>query len=167
MVRALFLLSVALLVALLAAVSCQSLPPPAVCSDIPTNGCPVDRGGTCQDVTCAAIYECLNGAWILSQTCDNPLDGGAGGGGSGIDGGAGGGLSPDGGPCTMVTIDAGGATDDCMIDLMFPDCPYQAAEGCAQSACLTGCSDFYICMDGGWYDVAYCDDNGQVVVTQH
>jgi hypothetical protein len=167
MMRALLLVPIALVVALVVAVSCQSLPSPgATCAEIPTNGCPTGRGGTCMDRSCAALYDCVNGTWTFRQACENPVTG-AGGGSPGTGRGGTGGLGPDGGPCTPVNIDAGGQTDDCMVDLMSPDCPVEAAEGCAENVCLRGCSDFFLCMDGGWIDVAYCTDDGGIVVTQH
>ncbi len=151
----------ALTVVLLATTTCQSLPTGTGCVDIPAGGCPLDRGGTCADPTCNALWACNAGAWSLMQECDQP-DAGAGG------GGAGGGPSdagPDDGPCAMVSIDLTGQTQDCMPDLAFPDCDVAAALGCVQQACLTGCSDFWMCSMAGWIAVAYCTDDGQLIVT--
>ncbi len=156
-----------------AAPSCQDFPPVVPCDDIADGGCPIDRGGTCDDPTCNAIYDCVNGEWTIAQACMQP------------DAGAGGSGSDDGGPvdsgaadgCTPVKIDTTGQTTGCMPDNAFPDCPAAAAEGCAESVCLTGCSDFFLCVAVGtgmcldttgpcWIDVAYCTDDGELVVTQ-
>jgi hypothetical protein len=161
-----------LLVALTAAVwGCPSLSY-VMCNEIPLDGCPVASGGTCEDPTCAALYDCdnANGTWVLVQACMR--DGGLGGGGAG---GAGGGEPmPDAGPCTPPAVDLGpdaGISEGCTEDLENPDCPIAAAEPCVEGACLTGCSDFFICttngMPGnqpGWLDVAYCDNNGNFIV---
>jgi hypothetical protein len=78
-----------------------------------------------------------------------------------------GGDASAGDACTPVDIDAGDMGIDCTPDLELPDCPVGAALGCAQSACLTGCSDFFVCkpMSTGpeWVDVAYCTCEGQLV----
>src|SRR5438067_1179834 len=74
---------------------CPELPPVQLCGEIPAGGCPIGRGGTCDDVTCNGLYDCVDGAWTLAKAC--PGDGGPGDGGP-IDGGDGG---PDGdGGCT-------------------------------------------------------------------
>jgi len=67
--------------------------------------------------------------------------------------------------CTPVMIDHQGETTGCVPDLQEPDCPVAAAESCAETACRTGCSDFYLCTDDGWRAVAYCDEQGQIVMT--
>ena len=151
----------ALLVVLLAPAGCQGIPTGTGCSDIPAGGCPTDRGGTCDDPTCNALYACNAGAWSILQWCDQP-DGGAGGG----DAGGGDGGPRDGGPCTPVSINTTGETQDCTPDLEGTDCSVEAALGCEETACLTGCSDFYLCTAPGWVHVAYCDDNGDLIVTQ-
>jgi hypothetical protein len=75
-----------------------------------------------------------------------------------------------------VTVDAGPQGFDCTPDNEFPDCPFAAAE-CAESACLTGCTDFFFCYAGPcpvgtmevpgpcWKHVAYCDDSGHLVLS--
>jgi hypothetical protein len=155
-------LLLALSVVLLATVNCQGLPDGTGCVNIPDDGCPLDRGGSCADPTCNALWSCTAGAWSLVQECNQP-DGGAGGGS-----GAGGGISDAGasdGPCVMANINLVGQTQDCTPDLAFPDCPVSAALGCADQACLTGCSDFWLCSMAGWVDVAYCTCDGQLIVT--
>jgi hypothetical protein len=145
------------LFALLGAVAgCPTLPEPVPCGEIPAGGCPIGRGGTCADPTCAGVYDCVDGAWVSTKTCPPPLDGGAGG---GEDGGV-----PDGGPCTPVPIDTSGEALDCTPDLQEPDCPVEAAQGCLERACTTGCVDFYLCTTQGWSNVAYCDDGGTLII---
>jgi hypothetical protein len=162
---------------LLSAPSCQPLPTGAGCIDIPAGGCPTDRGGSCADPTCSAIYACTDGAWSFLMQCDQPDSGsGAGAGTGGGTGSSGAGTGGDGGACTPVVIDTTGEATNCTPDLAFPDCPVQAALGCAESACVTGCSDFFLCVAASnpmcgatsncWIDVAYCTDDGQLVITQ-
>jgi hypothetical protein len=169
--RALLAFLAAVSTAVVAAVACQGLPPIQPCGEIPGEGCPAASGGTCADLTCSALYDCEEGSWVLLQTCPVP-EGGAGGGGTG--GAGGGGTGADAGPCVPVTLDAGPLGADCMPDLAFPDCDFDAIT-CADTACFTGCSDFFICsgstqlcMGGAppcWVDVAYCDDYGQFHLT--
>jgi hypothetical protein len=127
------------------------------CGEIPSGGCPIGRGGTCDDDLCAALYDCVEGKWTRSVTCSGHGDAGS------PDGGDAGG---DGGPCTLVTFDHSGETTDCMPDLQEPDCPASVAEGCVERACTTGCADFFLCLAGSWQDVAYCDESSSLVVTQ-
>lgn len=143
--------------------SCQELPDAIPCGEIPANGCPVGRGGTCDDPTCAALFDCVDGKWTTVKQC--PLPDGGPDMSDGGDAGQGG-----GGVCTPTGIDTSHQGIDCMPDLEEPDCPVEAAEPCQETACLTGCVDFFLCqkLDGGvaWIDVAYCDDSGQLVVQQ-
>ncbi len=81
-----------------------------------------------------------------------------GGGGSGGEGGGSGGE----GGCAPLVFDHAGETIGCQPDLQSPDCPIAAAEQCAESACLTDCSDFYLCKEEGWVALAYCDENGNL-----
>jgi hypothetical protein len=152
----------------LALAACQpSLPAVGeLCSEIPAGGCPTGRGGSCEDKTCRALYTCLNATWHLHETCPkNSGSGGSGGGGPDRDGG------PDsgegGGPCTPFKFDDKGQAENCGPSLENPpDCPSQAAEGCLESACITGCTDFFLCTKQGWVDVGYCDDDGGFHDTQ-
>jgi hypothetical protein len=134
------------------------------CGEIPDDGCPIGGGGTCDDVTCPALYDCEGGAWVLVQTCPNNLLGGGGAGGNGA--GGSGGLGAGG--CEMVDIDIGEQAMGCMPDLETPDCPIEAAETCVNSACLTGCCGFDACKatPGGpeWTEVAFCNDQGQLII---
>lgn len=148
----------ALLAALAAlAAACQGGDEPLLCGEIPEGGCPVGRGGTCADRVCAGLYDCVQGAWTLVTRCDQP-DVGAGG--------AGGGPGPDAGDggCAVVPIDHTGEAEGCTPDLQHPDCPASAAETCEQAACLGGCFDFFLCKGEGWVEVAYCTEEGQIVV---
>ncbi len=78
MSRVLLPLAVATILAI--AVSCyQGLPDAIGCNDIPDGGCPTDRGGSCDDPACAAIYTCNDGIWSFAQKCA-PIEAGAGGG---------------------------------------------------------------------------------------
>jgi hypothetical protein len=163
-----------------AATSCQPLPEGAGCVDIPTDGCPIDRGGSCEDPTCHAIYNCNDGKWSLAQICPDGGTGGDVGIGSGT--GTGGGdagpigeclnptTAPDGGPCPMANFDLTGnlGPDQCTPDLQLScgDCPYEVATGtCTDCICVSGCLTFYVCanraMGMGWYEVGYCTDDGQ------
>jgi len=153
-------LLLAFTVVLLATTSCQDLPTGTGCVEIPAGGCPLDRGGTCADPTCNALYSCTAGVWSFLQACDQP-DAGAGGGAGGGPGDAG----ASDGPCTMVSIDTTGEMQDCMPDLALPDCGVAAALGCVQQACSTGCTDFWLCSMAGWVPVAYCTADGQLIVT--
>jgi hypothetical protein len=166
MLRAFLVLPLALLGVVFVAAGCQSLPSvTATCGEIPPNGCPTGRGGTCADATCAALYECVNSVWTVSETCPTqpavakPVVRSVA-----VAGPAG--VAIDGGACTPVNIDVSGQTNDCMVDLMFPDCPARAAQGCVENVCLTGCSDFFVCSSAAWIDVAHCDDFGRITVTQ-
>jgi hypothetical protein len=132
---------------------CQSPTTVQRCGEIPGGGCPLGRGGTCADLECDALYDCLDGSWRLTQVCD-PGTGGEGAGGDGAGGGAGGG-------CEGVVIDDPGGTG-CTPDLQEPDCPAAAAAAC--HPCLTGCADFFVCAARGWEAVAFCDEDGHVVL---
>jgi hypothetical protein len=127
-----------------------------LCGQIPTDGCPIGRGGTCEDQYCAALYDCVQGDWTLVEPCPGF---GQGGGGSGGGGGAGG----QGGECEPASFDHSGETVGCTPDLQHPDCPLAAAEVCPITACLTDCLDFYLCTDRGWALRALCTDEGDLV----
>jgi hypothetical protein len=138
---------------------CQEWPEVKPCGQIPPDGCPIGRGGTCEDRACAGLYDCIEGQWIQVQSCPAVDGGGGGGGGSGADAGV--------DACSPITFDHTGEVLGCTPDLQNPpDCPAAAAEGCAEAACLTGCTDFWICMKDGWEGVAYCTEEGQIVILQ-
>lgn len=149
------------------AAACSSGLSSRSCGEIPGDGCPVERGGTCDDPSCDALYSCDDGQWVLVKTCPPDGTGGAGASGSGgsaAGGSAGGGWGGGGGSdCTPADIDHTGEASGCDPDLVeVPDCPVEAAESC--HPCLTGCVDFFLCKAGGWELVAYCTEDGQVVV---
>jgi hypothetical protein len=141
---------------------CQSLEDPVLCGQIPEGGCPAGRGGTCDDVLCAGLYDCGDGDWVLVADCPDPGSGGAGGGpGAGGSGGSG------GMACTPVELDHEGETIGCTPDLQHPDCPVAAAETCAETACLSDCADFFMCVqheEKEWTVVAWCDERAQLVI---
>ena len=122
-----------------------------LCGEIPADGCPAGRGGSCDDKVCAALYDCVDGSWTVTKTCGPIGEGGAGGADAGADAACG------------VKIDDTGETVGCEPDLQTPDCPAAAAESCA--ACQSDCVDFFLCTEQGWLAVAYCDDQGQIIVT--
>lgn len=129
--------------------ACGSYPESIPCGTIPANGCPLRGGGTCDDPVCEAVYGCYDGQWKLVQSCMNaPVEDA--------------GTNPDG--CVVATIDHTGETTGCQPDLQNPDCPVQAAEQCASSVCQSECVDFFLCTADGWKVVAYCDQDGQLVV---
>jgi hypothetical protein len=138
----------------LALVACDS-PGVLVCGQIPDGGCPIGRGGTCDDVYCAALYDCVGGDWEQVESCpNNPVtsssasSSGAGGGGEG--------------GCSPLVIDHTTEVEGCTPDLQEPDCPAEAAETCP-NPCLTGCADFFLCEADGWTMVAFCDDSLSLV----
>ncbi len=121
----------------------------------PQGGCPVGRGGTCDDAACRALYDCLEGAWTEAEACDS-----AGEPAGDRDAGAGGAT----GACEVVTLDRSGEAVGCSPALQQPDCPADAAETCVGTACWTGCIDFFLCTEEGWRAIAYCDEQGRVTV---
>src|SRR5687767_382060 len=58
--------------------ACSSGPGMQLCGQSPGNGCPVGRGGTCDDASCEGLYDCVDGAWRLVESCPGGT-GGAGG----------------------------------------------------------------------------------------
>ena len=130
-----------------------------LCGQIPEGGCPLGRGGSCDDVTCADLYDCRGGAWVLTVSCQPGGDGGGGAGAGGADVTGGG-----GGVCEKVAFDHTGEGTRCTPDLQEPECPAVAAETCASLACLTGCTDFFLCKEASWEFVGYCTDEGEIVV---
>ncbi len=132
---------------------CGGFGPVQTCGEIPEGGCPLGRGGTCDDLYCGGLYDCVDGAWELVESCP--------GGGTAVTATSSG--SGAGGGC--ITFDHSNEADGCKPDLEPPDCPVVAAETCGDP-CLTGCVDFYLCESSGWVDVGYCAESGELVVTQ-
>lgn len=140
------------------AAACGSGDPLDPCGTIPAGGCPIGRGGTCSDETCTGVYDCVGGVWRSTERCP---------GGSSNDAGLGGEDASTGrdAGCGAVSIDHTGETIGCKPDLQVPDCPTAVIGACAAEACSTGCTDFFLCVAGGWSAVAYCDDSGQVLAS--
>jgi hypothetical protein len=132
-------------------VACEKDQEIAVCGEIPVGGCPVGRGGSCLDPLCAGLYDCVGGAWTLTTACP-PAEG--------SDGGDAGEAGPSN-VCTPFVVGVEAGAQNCTPDLEVPDCPIEAAE-CVESACTTGCTDFYVCEPDGWLVVASCDDQGHL-----
>lgn len=148
--------ALAVLAVVLATPACTEPAPVLLCGEIPSGGCPIGRGGTCDDAACAAVYDCVDGDWTVVEACDGQ---GTGAGDTGTmpnDGGGG------AGGCAELSIDHTGETTGCKPDLQHPDCPIAAAEQCPNSACLTDCVDFFMCTKDGWIAQAYCDENGDL-----
>ena len=134
------------------------------CDTIPEGGCPIGRGGTCDDKACRGLYDCAEGSWALVIAC-SPGHGGSGGlGAGGVAGAAGAAGGGAGGGCAGAELDHSGEMQGCAPELELPDCPALVAESC--QPCLSGCADFFMCLEGGWGWVAYCTDEGQVVVVR-
>jgi hypothetical protein len=157
----------ALAAAALPSGGCYDSPPLKLCGEIPANGCPIGRGGSCDDASCAGLYDCVEGQWTLSVDCsaDGGTSSGSGGGDAGADA-----------SCSPVTLSHDGELQGCKPDLESPDCPVVAAEStCVERVCLTGCIDFFLCVydadpntadHRSWSAVAHCDDNGELVIAQ-
>lgn len=150
--RALFA-ALALSMGAAAAGACGSVDPILLCGEIPLGGCPIGRRGSCSDDTCAGLYDCVGGHWTLSRACA-ARDGGP-------DDGAADGADLDA-PCTPVSIDAASTSAQC-ADLEVPDCQIKGFQTCAENACKTECTYFYICQPAGWLAVAHCDAQGHLV----
>ncbi|WP_437488493.1 hypothetical protein WME75_08835 [Sorangium sp. So ce1014] len=144
-------------IAAAAPAGCDPIAEPQLCGEIPQGGCPIGRGGSCDDAACRALHDCLDGAWTEVARCDRPGVPALGAGG----GGAGGGTD---GACESVTLDRTGEARGCKPALQQPDCPVEAAETCADAACWTGCIDFFLCTEDGWRGVATCDEQGRLTV---
>ena len=144
---------------------CFDGPALQLCGEIPAGGCPLGRGGSCDDTACAGLYDCVEGKWTREVDCSAN--------GHGDGGGAEGGDAGPDAVCSLVTISHVGETTGCSADLQTPDCPVAAAEAaCSESACLTGCSDFFLCVHDeaqaskrSWSAVAHCDDDGQLMIS--
>jgi hypothetical protein len=158
--RTVVVLGLSLAGAIAVPVACGSDAPFQLCGEIPAGGCPIGRGGSCTDPSCTGVYDCVGGAWRVTERCS----GGGADAGAGHDSGADAADAADAG-CVAITVDHTGERTGCAPSLQAPDCPAAAAEECAVEACLTGCTDFFLCTSGGWREVAYCDDSGDVVVS--
>ncbi len=128
------------------------------CGQLPdVTACPVRGGGTCADETCAAIYSCRDGTWVLRETCSSdggprdadPWD-----------------AKPDAPLCGDAAV-LDGAVSTCE-PLLEPDCDWAIAANCPTMACSGGCDGFLRCTKDGWSAgyVAYCDEDGQLVIVE-
>ncbi len=149
----LFVASLAALAALsLSTVACQLSSEEEPCLNIPDGGCPGVDPTNCLDVTCAAIYTCQpNGTWVEAVVCPARE--------AGVDATAD--VTPpvETGAPRDASIDVPGAFGGpgC-TDLEDPDCPLGMALACGPGCC--GCSDLYVCQDGGWLLWGECLDGG-------
>ncbi len=138
--------------------SCGSLGDVQPCGQIPDEGCPIGRGGSCLDLECRALYDCSEGRWVIVQTCEN--NGGTGGASeTGNEGGSGGGNS-----CETVEFDHTNEIS-CDFQLQLPECKASEAESmCQDQICNSGCEVFLMCTidvpEG--VDVGMCDEEGFV-----
>jgi hypothetical protein len=138
-----------------AVAACSDMPP-ADCRDIPAAGCPVDNGAdACEDPTCAAVYTCQNGGWVLDHACPGYVpDAGADGGDAGAEAASGNDAAIDAPP--------GAYGGPGCTDLQPPDCSLGTAISCAGAADCCGCIDLFVCVDGGWDPWGSCVDGGIV-----
>ncbi|MBI4957014.1 MAG: hypothetical protein HY908_33675 [Myxococcales bacterium] len=119
-----------------------------LCGQIPGRGCPIGRGGSCDDQSCSGLYDCTEGSWRLVTAC--PANG----------------ASQDEVRERPICADAPdwlGAIAEagrCTPDLQHPDCPLAAARSC--DPCVTGCIDFFACTSDAWTAVAFCDGEGKL-----
>jgi hypothetical protein len=135
------------------AAACQGFGEVPHCGQIPSGGCPSSSGGSCDDRTCAAIYQCTDTGWTLQEHCA-PTDGG---GATDVSDGGGEGDTL----CSQVNPEPGSSDCD-SSELQDTDCSVQLAYGCGASACLTGCTDFFVCRSGLWLLAGYCDDQNML-----
>lgn len=147
--------SIAIFLTGLTALGCQGFGDLAegLCGEIPLGGCPTTGGGSCLDRECEAIYRCIDGQWARTAICDQADAGGAQDDAGLAEAG------PDGFTCGDVTVvldeDASGT---CSEKLFYSDCPASLAASCPNSACLTGCDDFFVCSGTAWVFAAYCEE---------
>jgi hypothetical protein len=142
--------------------ACDSVPDPAACLDVPDGGCPDDNGAAvCQDVTCNAVYGCVNGKWVFEEACPmRASDAAADSSGDSI---------ADSGSDTMastvdtsIDVPAGANGGQGCVDLELPDCSLGTALACAAAVDCCGCEDIWICQGGGWVPWGGCTDAGLV-----
>jgi hypothetical protein len=146
--------------------SCSTLPRPEPCGEIPTDGCPLGDSGTCEDPLCAALYDCLDGAWRLVEECPGFVAGGGGGGGAGGDAGGGGAAPGAGGAGGCGTpLDLSGEVTGCAPELQAPDCPAEVLLSSC-TPCGGECVDFFLCKEEGWTGVAFSSSEGELVVLE-
>ena len=145
------------IVPLVVVAACSSPPTPTPCSDVPAGGCPQDNGAdVCQDPSCDAVYDCVNGKWAFDRACPaHPRDASAD--------------APDGATDAStqprdVHIDApaGAFGGPGCTDLQQPDCSVGTALLCMDATGCCGCQDLWVCQNGGWVSWGVCADAGVV-----
>jgi hypothetical protein len=142
--------------------ACTDTPPHGSCSNAPPDGCPEDFGAdVCLDPSCDAVYACDNGRWTFVRMCsarDVANDVGAA-----MDGTE---SVSDSGEAPDVTggIDAppGAFGGPGCVPLQTPDCPLGVAASCAPRPDCCGCTDLFVCADGGWDPWGQCVDGSAV-----
>lgn len=143
--------------ALLLVLGCDDLPPEPTCGPLPDrSACPAERGGSCSDRSCSALYSCKETTWVFVQRCDQNAAGAAGAGAAGAGAAAG-----AGGTCSGALTDPGGCPS-----LQSPDCNAAILDACPADACSLGCEAFLRCENNEWSTnyVAYCSDDGELIV---
>jgi len=138
----------------LAFAACNDTPFPAACSDIPAGGCPEDNGAeVCTDCTCRSVYACDDGKWDFVKDCPaNPCPEA----GSPFDSG-----SSDATADVALDAPPGAYGGDC-VDLELPDCQWGTAAACASTPDCCGCTDVWLCQNGGWVSWGTCGSGGLV-----
>jgi hypothetical protein len=145
---------------LVLAAACDDTPEATACHAIPERGCPiVATVDACQDPSCGALYACNDGVWQLDHVCPaRAADAGDAGDGytteassvpthAAIDGDA------------AATPGAAGGSG--CNTLEAPDCPLALVLTCPANECC-GCTDLFVCADGGWSSWGACADAGQL-----
>jgi len=126
--------------------SCAEEATAQACTNVPAGGCPLSRGVSCEDPTCAAVYACRDGnVWELDRTCP-PREAGA---------------PVDAGEASDAADAAPNPPRDASTDappgayggpgcdvLQLPDCSLGLALACPSGCC--GCEDLFVCESGGW-----------------
>ena len=137
--------------AVAAACSDQAIQP---CRNIPAGGCPSAGGSECQDPSCATVYACneVDGTWSFVRACP-PQDGGNVQ-DANID------AAPDAGMDADIDAPPGAFGGPGCVTLQPPDCPLGLALVCSSGCC--GCTDLFVCNDGGWDPWGTCGDAGIV-----
>ncbi len=151
-------LAVALLLAGLVALYACADQPILACHDIPAGGCPLaGNGAECQDPTCAAAYACdeTTGNWIFDHACPPQDAGPEASADAAHDAADGGGFDAD------IDAPPGAFGGPGCVTLQPPDCPLGEALICSSGCC--GCSDLFVCNDGGWDPWGYCSDDAGIV----
>ncbi len=120
------------------------------CTNIPPGGCPINKGVSCEDPACEAVYACREGnVWEFQAHCPGRDAS------RGVDAGP----ATDGGIAFDASIDAppgafGGP--GCMM-LQEPDCPLGLAIACGANGCC-GCEDLFVCENEAWLLWGRCID---------